>query len=67
MSDYLTKENVVRVKDFVTETKFDEFFPHRDPFYTYDGFLKAVAKYPAFCNEDNADVTTPHDNTADVD
>jgi len=28
--------------------------PDADSIYSYDAFLKAVAKYPAFCGEHNA-------------
>ena len=26
-------------------------FPHANPFYTYEAFLKGVAEFPMFCNE----------------
>lgn len=35
------------------ESSWDTAFPHRNPLYTYDDFLKAVGKFPAFCNETN--------------
>lgn len=35
--------------DFVvTREQFDEMFPERDPFYTYEGLVAASAAYPAF-------------------
>ena len=37
----------------MTETQWDLAFPLADDIYTYDNFLKAVAKFPAFCNETN--------------
>ena len=36
-----------------TEAKFNSWFPNKNAIYTYDSFLKAVAKFPAFCNEGN--------------
>ena len=37
----------------MTETQWDLAFPLADDIYTYDNFLKAVAKFPALCNETN--------------
>jgi hypothetical protein len=53
MTDYGTNANAERVKLILTESKFNELFPSRDSLYTYDGFIKAVAKYPMFCGEYN--------------
>lgn len=36
-----------------SEADWDDGFPLADPIYTYDNFLKAVAKFPYFCNETN--------------
>ena len=44
-------ENVQRVMDLVSETDFEFFFPQSASVYDYKGFLQAVAKFPAFCNE----------------
>lgn len=44
---------------------FNELFPVKDDFYTYDDFMHAVGKFPAFCNEwweEEAGL-----NTADID
>jgi len=50
------KDNVQRVKSIIDEDKFNDLFPLRDEeFYTYYNFLKAVGKFPAFCNEVNLD------------
>lgn len=57
MSDYLSKPNVMRVKEHLTSDQFEELFPKRNEFYTYDNFLKAVAKYPMFCDEFNENQT----------
>ena len=35
------------------EAKFNEWFPNKNAIYTYTSFLKAVAKFPAFCGEGN--------------
>lgn len=55
MPNYLDKANVKLVKKFLTDEKWEWFFPFRDEFYTLDGFLKAVGKFPAFCGENNRD------------
>jgi hypothetical protein len=39
--------------ELVSESDWDKLFPIRKPLYKYEGFLKAVAKYPAFCGESN--------------
>lgn len=51
--DYLTQANVLRVRRVFPIAKFNEFTneANRDCQYSYDNFLRAVAKYPAFCNE----------------
>ena len=36
-----------------TEDKFNAWFPDKNAIYTYNSFLKAVAKFPAFCGEGN--------------
>jgi chitodextrinase len=41
--------NVKRVEELVTAEKWNTFFPHRDPAYTYENFLKAVGKFPVLC------------------
>ena len=51
--DYLNFENVQRVQRFFNQTQWNEGFPLADPVYTYQNFLKAVAKFPAFCGESN--------------
>jgi hypothetical protein len=32
----------------VSEAQFGQMFPDRNPFYTYDGLVAAIAAYPAF-------------------
>jgi hypothetical protein len=57
--DYLLSDNVVRIRLILTEGKFNDFFPEadRDCHYTYNSFLRAAAKYPAFCNEETGSNT----------
>ena len=43
--------NVRRVEAIVDETRFDYLFPLRAPEYTYRGFLQAIAKFPAVCDD----------------
>ena len=47
----MTSPGVVRVLKLFPKVKFDGLFPKS--VYSYDNFLKAVAKFPAFCNETN--------------
>lgn len=42
-------ENVQRVESIVDAERWDFFFPRRAPEYTYTSFLRAIAKFPAFC------------------
>ena len=53
---YLEQENVIRVQSFFSEADWVEGFPLAKPVYTYDNFLKAVSKFPAFCGESNTSV-----------
>lgn len=43
--------NVIRVMRILPETKWNEIFPVRKSIYTYSELLKAVAKFPGFCND----------------
>jgi len=49
--DYMDKPNVQRVMSLVDATDWEDIFPIRDPLYEYEGFLRAVGKYEAFCGE----------------
>ena len=63
VADYATKANVIRVKSVFPETCSDasatntvtqcweHVFSQRKSLYTYEGFLNAVGKFPAFCGE----------------
>jgi len=59
MSDYMSKDNVKLVASFVTQQKWDFYFPDihnavcTGSKYSYECFLKAIAKYPALCGENN--------------
>ncbi len=46
-------ENVQRVESIVDAADWDFFFPRRAPEYTYTNFLRAIAKFPAFCGTYN--------------
>lgn len=45
-----TGDNVDLVKSFFTEEIFDELFPNADSAYKYSDLIKAIAKFPQFCN-----------------
>ena len=53
VSDYKSKANVKRVMELMDEAAWEALFPYRNELYTYDGFLEAVGKFPAFCGESN--------------
>ena len=50
---YLDMKNVQLVQSIFSESDWDVAFSYRNPIYTYDNFLKAVAKFPKFCNDNN--------------
>ena len=43
----------MRVKANLPESIFNEWTINASDIYTYQNFLKAVAKFPAFCGESN--------------
>ena len=51
--DYLSFPNVQRVQTLFPEGDFDYVVPERNELYTYHGLLRAIAKFPAFCGENN--------------
>ena len=53
VDNYQNFANVQRVQRIFPEEKFNEGFKLRNEVYTYENFLKAVARFPAFCNETN--------------
>ncbi|KEI35277.1 chitinase [Francisella sp. W12-1067] len=46
-------ENVKLVEKIISEANWNYLFPDRAPEYSYENFLKAVAKFPAFCGSYN--------------
>ncbi|MGS0743331.1 glycoside hydrolase family 19 protein, partial [Glaciimonas sp. GG7] len=57
-------ENVRRFEHLVSSEKWDYLFPQRQPAYTYENMLKAVAKFPAVCG--NYDDPTNPNKAAEV-
>jgi hypothetical protein len=57
LSDWDTKANAVRVDGIVGEDNWNHWFSLADTGagLTYENFLKAVAKFPYFCDEHNAE------------
>jgi predicted nucleotide-binding protein (sugar kinase/HSP70/actin superfamily) len=51
--NYMEFDNVQRVADILPETKYNDLFPMKNALYTYQGFLRAIAKFPKFCGESN--------------
>jgi chitodextrinase len=49
------------VESILGEDKWNYIFAMKDDLYTYEGFLRAVAKFPAFCNESNWSNVTPNE------
>jgi chitodextrinase len=43
-------ENVRRVEAIIPRAKFDFLFPVRHLNYTYENYLKAIAKFPSYCD-----------------
>jgi len=48
--------NVQRTVQVLPESLWNSFFPNALPVYTYENFLKAVAKFPRFCDDAINDV-----------
>jgi hypothetical protein len=44
--------DIEKQRGILPEETFEELFPARNENYTYEGFLKAVARFPKFCSED---------------
>ena len=51
--DYMSFPNVQRVHTLFPEADFDFVVPERNALYTYQGLLRAIGKFPAFCSESN--------------
>jgi len=43
--------NVQRIMKIMTKNVWEYLTPFRNPIYTYESFITAVSKYPAFCGE----------------
>lgn len=54
--------NVQRIMRLFKQSDWNYLFPVADPVYTYQTFLQAAAKFPAFCNERAAWLTEDMDN-----
>ena len=59
---YLSFANVQRVERILGKEGWNFLFPYRKSIYSYSGFLKAVAKYPKFCDEKAPTVTLSLDD-----
>jgi len=53
VEDYKEYENVQRVMRLFPEENYNYVVPERNALYKYDGLLRAIGKYPAFCGETN--------------
>merc|ERR1712110_81294 len=51
--DYETYDNVKRVMRLFPKTSYDHVVPEANQLYTYDGLMRAIGKFPAFCGESN--------------
>lgn len=53
--EYMTFDNVQRVMGLFPEDDFDFVVLERNALYTYEGLMRAIGKFPAFCGESNLD------------
>merc|ERR1712029_575137 len=51
--EYMTFANVQRVMELFPESDYDFVVPERNALYDYQGLLRAIGKFPAFCGETN--------------
>lgn len=51
VTDYLTMDNVQRAMSVMSENKWNQLFPQANALYSYENFMKAIARYPKFCGE----------------
>jgi hypothetical protein len=51
--NYESFENVQRVMRLFPESSYDYVVPERNALYSYDGLMRAIGKFPAFCGESN--------------
>jgi hypothetical protein len=52
---YLASPNVQTIQSILNADDWAVGFPLANPAYSYDNFLKAAAKFPAFCSETNVE------------
>merc|ERR1719232_2105110 len=50
-------DNTKLVESIITKEEWDYLFPKRNSEYTYDNFLKAIAKFPAVCDPEKGEAT----------
>jgi len=53
VEDFMSKTNVQLVNSIFPESMWDDAFPYANDVYNHADFLKAVAKFPSFCGENN--------------
>lgn len=51
----LTTEGGGHCGNVVSSAQFSSFFPNKNAFYTYDGFVEAAQQFPAFCGQGSED------------
>lgn len=61
--DYTSKPNAMRVKSVLPESTFNDWLIDGNSMYTYNSFLRAVAKFPAFCGESVSPLNYGDDDT----
>lgn len=57
----MSMANVQRVAGVFNEETFNSWLPNKNAIYTYDSFLRAVGKFPAFCGESNSSTYSEDD------
>lgn len=62
---YESASNVQRAQRLLPKAQWDSWFPYALPVYTYESFMKAVYKFPAFCGEQSP--TETMDDTCKLD
>ena len=55
VTDYEAQANVQLVQSIFPASEWASAFPYANSVYTHEGLMRAVAKFPAFCNETNLD------------
>ena len=60
-NDNDTQPNVINVKSILSSDTWNNAFPFHNTVYSYESFLRAVAKFPMFCNESASATVTLED------